>query len=137
MAFKKKIGEEYLVALCKHYVANYGHAVHALEDWRFHFVEGSTVPELQAVCKKYSDEDEGGYVAESFKELAAKGLLIEQEWGFCLSTEGFEEGTRGRMGRILKYLNKNPGLAIVISGVISGLALLVSVIALYFSVRKP
>ncbi len=51
---------------------------------------------------------------------------------FSLTELGYEVGTESRLGRLLKWLNRNPGLAIIISM----LSLVVSVIALIVSIKS-
>lgn len=130
----QKFINELHLAICQHFQAEYGGLVSKLESWRFNYVETATIPRLKRVIDKYDpDSKNESLVSDTFSELVTKGYLEEKDWGFCLTEKGYLEGTQSIYRKVIVYFNENPGWAIVVSII----ALIVSVAALYVVYTKP
>ena len=126
----EKFVKELHRALCNYYVSQNGKSISRLQSWRFNLAECVTIPELKKVVDKFiTDETRDSLVRNAFDEMTIKGYLVRLEWGYNLTELGLQAGTRNLLDSILDSLNRNPGL-------ISTLALIISVIALYISYSK-
>ncbi len=108
-----KLSKKLLRAICRYYVKEYGGLAGELHSWKFNFVETVTIPELNKVVNKYESDE--NLVPKLFKELAMLGYLSEEDWGYTLTEKGLTEGTQSTFGKVINYLNKNPGFAIIVS----------------------
>jgi hypothetical protein len=130
----KKFIDEIHPALCRYYVANFGNSISNLSLWRFNCMECVSIPELKKVYDKFDcEQNNESMVIDAFEELAAKGYLNKLDWGYNLSEVGLKLGLQGKVSLTLVFLNKNPGIAIIVSV----LALSVSICALFLSWSKP
>ena len=130
----KKFVNDLHKGICCYYVKHYGWSIGRLPEWKFNFVETATLKEIREAIKKYDiDNSDENPVPDAFKELVAKGYLNALEWGFNLTEEGLRSGTRNVFASILLFLNKNPGVSIIISMI----ALVVSIVAVLISINKP
>ena len=117
-------------AICKYYVDNYGNSISQLISWKFSYCECVTIPELLAVVHKYDpDTLNETMLPNALDELKSLGYLSEIDVGFFLTESGLRQGTSTRFSKCLNFLNKNPGVAVIISM----FSLLVSITALYIS----
>ena len=123
----------FLKLLCSEYVSHHGEVVHMLENWKFSYTITVQNKNLRAFVERECPTENlrGEFVEKHFSELKSMGLIAGTvNTQFNLTEEGFSLGTAGIGARLLRFLNKNPGI-------ISLGALLVSIGALYVSYYKP
>lgn len=125
----KKQLKNIIVYLHKDYSEMYGKNVSKLSDYSLSILDSglkSAVPQL------YDKNDTDLLRAkEAFKELAYGGYIdiLGNYRNIRLTEKGYQEASMGFFKKALLFVNKNPGLAIIISL----LSLAVSIIALFKS----
>jgi hypothetical protein len=117
------------------YKETFGDSTGNLSTYRFSMSLINTNEKIKAICLSVSPEpiQKAKYLKRIFDHFVAEGYATEAGSNYELTKLGYEKGATGFLQRILEFLNKNPGLAIVISVV----ALLVSIGALFVSYFKP
>ncbi|MFT6154664.1 MAG: hypothetical protein ACJA1X_002025 [Bermanella sp.] len=119
--------------VCRIY-ENYGKVKGSLSDWQFSdliWVEGN----FDSVLPKGDPSIKGQALSKIYSELEHCGYIREgnENNKYMLTEKGFMFGTESYWKKQLNYINKNSGLAVVVSF----FALVVSIVALYFSMLKP
>ncbi|EHD2271094.1 hypothetical protein JRK39_003541 [Vibrio cholerae] len=124
----EKLIQKVLAMICKDFKARKKTEALTIESYRFDaflFAQG----ELASFFEKK------GLLMEMdsiLRILEGNRYITYANQEFSLTELGYEIGTESRLGRLLKWLNRNPGLAIIISM----LSLVVSVIALIVSIKS-
>lgn len=128
----QKLVHKILKALCSEYQKNCGDSFGNLHLHKFDyfvFAEESISP----LVAEYTPKDEASEIIEWLvDELVALGYVTKNGSEFWLTKEGFETGTKTFFKKLIDRLNRNPGLALIVSFS----ALLVSIAALYISYVK-
>jgi hypothetical protein len=129
-----KIHVKFLKKLCDIYIKKHGRVKGSLSDWHFSdliWVEG----DFDDVLPKGEPNIKGQALSKIYSELEHCGYICEENenHSYVLTEKGFVFGTESYWQKKLNYINKNLGLAVVISF----LSLVVSIVALYFSMSKP
>lgn len=113
------------------YSADHGETIGELEAWSFNESIFQDNKKLSTLALKASPEpaQKGKYASKIINHLLSEGYARAHGGRYFLTKKGFDEGSIGYFKRVMNFLNENPGL-------ISLLALIVSVVALYLSYTK-
>ena len=124
----EKLIHKVLAMICKDFTARKKTEALTIESYRFDaFLFGES--ELAIFFEKNGlllEMDSILWILEDNRYITSSNE------NFSLTELGYEIGTESKLGHLLKWLNRNPGLAIIISM----LSLVVSVIALIVSVKS-
>ncbi|MFT5521781.1 MAG: hypothetical protein ACI9IA_002386 [Enterobacterales bacterium] len=118
------------------YKNTFGDSIGNLSTYRFGMSLIDTNERIKAICLSVSPEpiQKSKYLKRIFDHFVAEDYAIKDgNNNYVLTKIGYEKGGADFLQRTLEFLNKNPGLAIVISVV----ALFVSIGALCVSYFKP
>lgn len=125
----------FLASLYKKYNSNFGYGIRHLRSCAF-YVTGpesfeAELPEIWDI----SGQTKKSQLLDWAKELNAKGWVVfsENQLTFTLTEAGYREANQGCVGRVMSYLNNNPGWAIPISI----FSLIVAIIAIVVDAKAP
>lgn len=130
----KSVTAKFLQRLCSIYEREYGPSVARLEEFVFDYRIVASDQILAELIDRHFDPEEQSRQGDSFElvfeELKHQGFLRQHpDNSFGLTREGYREGSSTQWEKALSFLNRNPGLSIVISI----LSFLVALGALAFS----
>jgi hypothetical protein len=132
---KEKQTIQALKLIVKEYKGHFGETIGELSEWAFSDDLFENNKELNSISLAVSPEpvQKRKYSKKIINHLIEKGYIQHKADRYYLTKSGFIEGSQGIFGKSLVFLNNNPGLAVVISSI----ALLISILALYVSYAKP
>lgn len=124
----------FLKVLCNIYIAKNGKIKSSLSKWTFSGLIWMD-SKFEGILPEGNPNNKGDSLREIFSELEHLGYIRKsnERNRYLLTEEGYLCGTEAYWQKQLNYLNRNPGLAIVVSF----FALVVSIAALYISLEKP
>lgn len=129
----QKLVHDSLKLLCKKYKEDCGDSFSSLNSYRFDYFFFGSGYGLPLVAKIIDEEPNSEIMGWIVDELQAKGFVAKVDSEFYLTQDGYIQGTKTLFPRLLAILNKNPGIAIIMSSI----ALIVSIGTLYLRYIEP
>lgn len=126
----EKLVNEALKLLCKKYKADNGSSISNLARHKFSYDVFVDLDEKSKLSRKIQEDI--NLMGRIVDELDTQGNVVNKYDQFHLTEKGFKVGTENFLQKSIRYLNTNPGFAIVISFI----SLLVSLVALFVSSTK-
>ncbi|WP_250465123.1 hypothetical protein [Microbulbifer litoralis] len=116
---KESLVKEVLFWLVREYQKHHRSSVSGLSSHRFSYLDLVAIGEKSKLSRELDSNPE--IIGEVIDELAARGYVEKDFHEFTLTEEGFREGSSGQLKRVLWFLNRNPGLSILV-GIIGAAA---------------
>lgn len=116
---KESLVKEVLVWMVREYRKHHRSSVSALSTHKFSYLDLAALGDKSKLGREV--ESNPDILGEVIDELAARGYVKQEFHEFILTAEGFREGSSGLLTRALWFLNRNPGLSIMV-GVIGAIA---------------
>lgn len=128
---KKKLAQDALKLICRKYQGDCGESRSSLDEYRFDYFVFADLSSESKIAARIAEDYE--LLVWVIDELETMGYVTKRSEEFVITSLGLEAGTENIVQTFLRFLNHNPGLAIVISFI----SLAVSFGAFYVSVTKP